>query len=93
MGHNHTLEKTSFYFTLFAAVYFILAFTGFFKNSNSRIITGLFELLTIPLILSLIVIMVLVLYSFLHKGIKLTFYSIASFLISCGLILAMFFVK
>ena len=93
MERNHTMAKNTFYFTLFVGIYFVLAFTGVFRNSGSKLIGGLFELLTIPLILSLIMILVFSLYRFLYKGIRPNFYNVTSLLISAGLILAMCFVN
>jgi len=91
---KHDLQiKNIFYLTLFAGCYFLLAFNGVLQSTSSKLIGGLFELFTIPLILLIVAIFVFSLYQFLIKGIKLTFYSSANLLVSSIVIVAMFFVN
>ena len=90
---NNKVMKIVFYLTLLASGYFLLVFNGVLQNSGSKIIGALFELITIPFILMIAAIFIFSTYQLVTKHVKLTFYPIASALLSGIVILSMFFIK
>lgn len=92
MEYNNGMARNIFYLTLFAGIYFLLGFTGVFIQADSKLIGGLVELFTIPLIILLVVCFAYSVHAVLTRRLKPTFYSFASLLISTTVILAMFLV-
>ena len=92
MEYDYTLEKNVFYLTLIVSCYFLFAFTGVLQNTDFELITKLFKLLTIPFILLVLNILAISLFKLLANPLKLTFYTLANFFISAGIILVMVFV-
>ena len=92
MQHSILVKKV-FYLTVFLTFYFLLAFTGVLKHLDSKLAGGLFELLTIPLIVLLAGVFVFSFYLLFIRRTKLTVYTLVSFLVSAAIISAMFFVK
>jgi len=92
MEHHIKQVKNIFYITLFAGCYFVLAFTGVFQHVDSKLVGGLFELFTIPLLLFLVFALLYSFYLLVIKHSKPRLYIVTSLIISFAVIVAMFFV-
>lgn len=87
-----SLLKPALYLSLFSASYFALAFTKSFEKINSNFVAGLYEFLTIPLIILQFFLLAFSVYQLFVKR-NNSIFSLVIFILSVAICLGLFLVN